>query len=415
MTSNAAIKQRADYTFKYNRDAGRHGWLRLTPAYSVKLVEEILENAPYGSRILDPFAGTATTPLCAVYRDFPAVGIELNPFLVWFAQAKTDIYDETAIREVAAAGSQIVEILSKEKTPSCTLPPIHNIERWWNPAELEFLCRLKTCITDQFRQPSPTKTLLLVCFCRLVIMLSNAAFNHQSMSFKDEAAGSQQLELIPSKPDLGSVFLKELDRVLEGARQNPPLKPDMIQGDARNLQKVTNQRYDLLITSPPYPNRISYIRELRPYMYWLEYLTNGREAGDLDWQAIGGTWGGATSRLADWQRNPDGFYPDYLSSLLNAVAHADNKNGKLLSNYIAKYFEDIWLHLQGVCGVMSPGGRVHYIVGNSTFYNILLPVEKIYKDMLQTLGFTEVAIKTLRKRNSKKELYEFDVTATKGA
>ncbi len=246
-------------------------------------------------------------------------------------------------------------------------------------------------------------------------MLSNAAFNHQSMSFKDEATGSQQLELIPSKPDLSSVFLKELDRVLEGAQQNPPLKPDIIQGDARNVQNVTDQRYDLLITSPPYPNRISYIRELRPYMYWLEYLTNGREAGDLDWQAIGGTWGAATSRLADWQRSPDGFYPDYLSSLLRKVAHADNKNGKLLSNYIAKYFEDIWLHLQSVCRVISPGGRVHYIVGNSTFYNILLPVEKIYKDMLQALGLTEVAIKTLRKRNSKKELYEFDVTAAKGA
>ncbi|WP_322490103.1 hypothetical protein [Chloroflexus sp.] len=38
----------------------------------------------------------------------------------------------------------------------------------------------------------------------------------------------------------------------------------------------------LVITSPPYPNRMSYIRELRPYMYWLGYLNNGRDAGELD-------------------------------------------------------------------------------------------------------------------------------------
>jgi hypothetical protein len=34
------VKQRSDYTFKYNQKLGRHGWLRLTPAYSVKLVSQ---------------------------------------------------------------------------------------------------------------------------------------------------------------------------------------------------------------------------------------------------------------------------------------------------------------------------------------------------------------------------------------
>ena len=45
---------------------------------------------------------------------------------------------------------------------------------------------------------------------------------------------------------------------------------------------------------------MSYIRELRPYMYWLSYLRDGREAGELDWKAIGGTWGIATSRVGKW-------------------------------------------------------------------------------------------------------------------
>ena len=35
-------------------------------------------------------------------------------------------------------------------------------------------------------------------------------------------------------------------------------------------------------------------------MYWLGYLSSGKQAGDMDWQTIGGTWGSATSRLSGW-------------------------------------------------------------------------------------------------------------------
>jgi hypothetical protein len=411
MMANTVVKQRADYTFKFNRDLGRHGWLRLTPAYSVKLVEEILRNTAPGSHIVDPFSGTATTPLCAANHGFPAVGYELNPFLVWFGKAKTDLYSEDKVIEVETVAKNLVERVLKGDVTPYEPPPIHNIRRWWNPEELSFLCKLKSAIDEQYPYSSQTRTLLLVCFCKVVIKLSNAAFNHQSMSFKDK--NTKQLELIQPTPDFSSIFLKELEHILSSAQQNPRVKPQIIQGDSRAVRSIDQQSYNVLITSPPYPNRISYIRELRPYMYWLGYLSNGRDAGELDWQAIGGTWGIATSRLADWQRNSGGFYPDYFSSLLLEIARSDNKNGNLLSNYVAKYFEDMWRHLQSVYDIITQGGSVHYIVGNSIFYNILLPVERLYKDMLETLGFIDVHIHTIRKRNSKRALFEFDVTGTK--
>lgn len=65
------MKQRSDYTFKYNKEHGRHGRLRLTPAYSIKLVKEILNldglfaEENHQISILDPFCGTATTGIVA--------------------------------------------------------------------------------------------------------------------------------------------------------------------------------------------------------------------------------------------------------------------------------------------------------------------------------------------------------------
>lgn len=146
-------------------------------------------------------------------------------------------------------------------------------------------------------------------------------------------------------------------------------------------------------------------------MYWLEYLTNGRDAGEFDWQAVGGTWGIATSRLADWKPSADAYVPSQLRKALTDISSPKNKNGDLLANYVAKYFEDMWQHFGDVRKVLNDGAEAHYIVGNSTFYGTLLPVEEIYKKMLEHAGYQDVRIVKIRKRNSKAELYEFDVTA----
>jgi hypothetical protein len=71
------------------------------------------------------------------------------------------------------------------------------------------------------------------------------------------------------------------------------------------------------------------------------------------------------------------------------------------------------MHIESVYPQLTEGGAVFYVVGNSKFYETLVPVEAIYASLLQQHGFTSVKIDTLRKRNSKKELYEFLVSAQK--
>jgi hypothetical protein len=270
MASHTALKQRADYTYQYNRHVGRHGWLRLTPAYSVKLVEEILRGKNSDLSVLDPFSGTATTPLCAGYHQHNAIGYEFNPFLAWFGHVKTRCYSSQELQTLETHIHRIAsELRNKTSIAPCTPPPIHNITRWWNHDELEFLCTLKTIIDHNMQENAPEHDLLLVIFCRLLIKLSNAAFNHQSMSFKDKA-DDDALSLFEYTPDFIEIFFHESQQIIESAQDNPTGKISIIQGDSRLLEQLQDETVDLLITSPPYPNRMSYIRELRPYMYWLQ-------------------------------------------------------------------------------------------------------------------------------------------------
>lgn len=403
-------KQNAHLTFKNNQHNGRHGWLRLTPAYSVPLVSNILDGHKYAATVVDPFSGTGTTALCAAYMGLRGTGLEINPFLVWFSSIKFRQFPPVTIEKTRSLGTIIAIASSSEAAPVVDPPPIHNIERWWKDGKLRFLCRLKACILDASDEGSAERDLLFVTFCRVVIALSNAAFNHQSMSFKEVDKTPILFEIERDNTD---VFRTELSVVLNGAADNPRIEPTVVTGDARQPSQFLNDKYDILITSPPYPNRMSYIRELRPYMYWLGFLTNGRDAGEFDWHAIGGTWGIATSRLAEWEPSGKTFTPASLKKSLAGISGSKNDNGRLLANYVAKYFEDMWHHISNIGTILNQDSEVHYIVGNSTFYNTLLPVEEIFKSMLQEADFYDVEIVKLRKRNSKKELFEFDVTGKK--
>lgn len=400
------LRQRSDYTYKFNVKTGRHGWLRLTPAYSLKVVEELIVDHGQARRIFDPFCGTGTTALSAAYYGHEGVTIDINPFLVWLAQAKTAYYSPGQIAATEEACAAALDLVKRQSIEPVSTPPIHNIKRWWNPKSLAFLQLLRAAIPAVTKERSAEHTLLLIAFCRSLIALSNAAFNHQSMSFKD----SSQLD-IGFDVDMVWVFSEDVRFVLSGASENPVGVGQAIFGDSRNPAKVVEGPFDLVITSPPYANRMSYIRELRPYMYWLGFLTNGRDAGELDWKAIGGTWGIATSRLTDWKRPTDQLKSNHLSAALTRIAHADNKNGTVLANYVAKYFDDMWAHFQRLIPVLDHGAELHYIVGNSTFYGTLVSTELLYAETLTALGFNEIECHAIRKRNSKKELVEFDVVA----
>ena len=260
----------------------------------------------------------------------------------------------------------------------------------------------------------PVRDLLKVAFCQVMIRVANVSFGHQSMSFRQPETHANLSLLLDDHPSEEGTVLRvwrEAVRVIaDSASSLIQAQSSVNLCDARHLDSIADDQFTCVITSPPYPNRMSYIRELRPYMYWLHYLSDGRAAGEMDWQAIGGTWGCATSNVAKWtppiaRRVP---FPGF-EEILARVA----ERSSLLSNYIHKYFFDMMDHCLALFRVVRSGGRLHYIVGNSKFYDVLLPVEEIYREMFVASGFVNAEVRPIRKRTSKKELFEFVVSAQK--
>lgn len=404
------MKQRSDYTFKYNVKIGRHGWLRLTPAYSIKLVREILcqnslfeSKACKGGNILDPFCGTATTGIVAAEMGWDCILYDINPFLVWFGNIKSENFENSELNELyRLIQSDLPRALPSDER--LWIPPMKNIERWWNANTLKILSALRHYICERYGYPTSkgVHNLLWVAFARLVIETSAADFSHISVSFQEETTVYNSSAII-------KLYLNILEMIIRSAAVKLEGNATIICGDSKLLERE-NHKFDLVITSPPYPNRISYIRELRPYMYWLGFLETGEQAGELDWKAIGGTWGAATSKLYSWT-NINTDLPAVLFEVCSKIEHADNKNGKAMSLYVLKFFDDMFTHLSNLRKRLNRGAEINYILGNSSFYGNYVDTDGIIKEILHILGYSGIISDIIRKRNSNKGLFEYKISA----
>lgn len=400
----------SDVTFRGNLETSRYGWLRLTPAYSVSLVSEILQQANLcNENVLDPFCGTGTTALACAEQGIPCDTTDINPFLIWLTEVKSSAYKERDLENFVFYAASLFSCTESDRTNNW-VPPIFEIEKWWASDVLDILLRMwdRICLLSNKTSPNVIN-LLKLAFCRTLIEHANISFGHQSMSFKKR--GDDQLSLFSTEDRIRQTWNWTVWGISEAAKSEIKMPPRVLLADARNISRTLPLNYySLAITSPPYPNRMSYIRELRPYMYWLGYLSTGRQAGELDWEAIGGTWGCATSNVAKWEPVVRKHIPfNDFPTIVTAI----EKGSPILSKYVEKYFHDIGVHCEELFNVMKPGGKIFYIVGNSKFYDVLLPVEQIYAAIFRFGGFVDVKIDVLRKRSSKKELYEFIVKARK--
>jgi DNA modification methylase len=407
----SARARREEHTFRGNLTSTRHGWLRLTPAYSVRLVQQLLATGKLQPPFLDPFCGTGTTLLSCTEHGFDCDTTDINPFLIWLARSKVSPYSAAVRAEARAGLGRLCRAARRTRPQSAWAPPIHHIERWWSPATLGALSRAFAALC-QLREGSSRAALdlLRIAFCRVLIQCSRAHFGHQSMSFAPAVESSDATVAGAAREEVAELLAAALESVLLAAAQRlPSTRRRVVLADARSLEaKLPAAHYGSVLTSPPYANRMSYIRELRPYMYWLGYLADRTRAGVLDWSAIGGTWGSATSNLGSWQPEP-GLPP--LGADTEARLAAVAERSTLLANYVRKYCHDMFHHFHSLARVLRPGGSAHFVVGNSKFYDVVIPIEQILARQLEQAGFRAVEVTVLRKRSSKKELYEYVIGA----
>jgi hypothetical protein len=406
-------------TFQGTLDLPIHRWYRLTPSFSPQLAHDIADHFALSSAdfVLDPFSGVGTVPLCMKYRGIRAGGVEINPYLQFVSVVKCRTYGDIGAIDAsfdsflgcyrAALASVPFHSAANrylaENRPD--IPPISFPERWWSPGNLAQLVCLRRIVADLELEPHHLE-LIKMGVLAILVAVSNARHDHVSLTFAEKP-----LETVDVARILETQF-RNMVADLRAVADRSAAEVEIKRGNSKALATLWAEEpnFSAVITSPPYPNRFSYARETRPHLFFFDFIAGPAAVGALEMEAIGGTWGKATSVLAR------GIAPrnKVIETLLDPYLRGIPARGDLMANYVVKYFNDLFEHAGQVAKVCKRRARLAYVIGNSKFYDQPLPSDEILASVFAHFGFELERIDRMRKRQSKSGLYEAVVFMGRG-
>lgn len=397
-----------DVTFLEGQKEPVHRWFRLTPSYSPALVRFLLKHLECSrtTLIVDPFLGKGTTLIETKQRGLPAVGVEINPLLKLAAEyaltwevneAEFEAFARSQLSRIRAAITQHRQE-SLEKVVAVynlRLPAIHNIFRWWRPQVLKDLLLIRREVFSI--EIVAYKQLFWLALAVCALDCANVHRNHPTITFDDD-----NTRPIDALHDFEEKIRQIIDDLRSLALLNKGFgQTSVILGDSVRIADYVSQ-VDRVITSPPYPNRFSYVHTTRPQLFFMEIFNAAHQSADLDCQSIGGTWGRATSELYTAHLEPEAA----IASILQPLSFELQQRSQLMRNYVVKYFNMLYQHVESLRKVVRSPFRGAYIVGNSRLSGVEVHTDALLARIFEQCGFRVDEILILRKRGGRRKLFE---------
>jgi DNA modification methylase len=399
-------------TFKSGVARAVHSWFRLTPSFGPELVKMVLDEFEYKktSVILDPFSGASTTLIECQLMDIKSYGFEINPFLNFVGKTTLNWDLSYALlselRDEVSSNFKRLKDLHKnvdvEQLPY-SIPVIHNVYRWWRKDVLRDLVLLKNSIIETTASYGNEY--------RDFFFLSLAGVLVPDLT--NVTLGKLQLHFIDRNDDNIDVFFtysNHLDKMINDFKAIKELgisnHAHLFHTDSTSLDNVDiKDKIDFVMTSPPYPNRYSYVWNTRPFLFFFDFFNSPKSASDLDLKTIGGTWGTATSILAKGTVEPiNSAVEEFVKPITEQIRISDN----LMANYVMKYFNLLTKQVLAMDKFLSSKAKIAYVVGNSEIKGVFVETDILLSKILKAIdcNYSQTRINRFRKRNSGKNLFE---------
>lgn len=256
-------KDRWDYRGKRKSERDYvHGFCTYPAMMVPKMQREILEVCLEHSenkrlKLLDPFAGSGTVLVEGMLKGLDIVGIDINPLAVLLCKVKTTIINPNILEQHVKKLKEEIDIL---RTSSIKRHSFQGIEKWFTERAIKDLTILReTIIKDN---DINVRRFFWATFCEVVRIVSNSRDCTYKLHIKEKK------DIDNYDKDAIGLFLKTLNynkkkylSFYSTLKTSGNLKKDgnsykgnikIVLSDSITYLKQTKQKFDLVLTSPPY-------------------------------------------------------------------------------------------------------------------------------------------------------------------
>ena len=385
-------------TFRGGRSEPLHGWYPFLEGYSPDFVEKILcEFAPNASRILDPFAGTGTTPITISRAGRHAFYCELNPLLQFLTEAKITaltINDKERRRIAdlldfnASKLGDLINSVNPDLNLDIAYHQIFGQSRFFDEATYDKVLRMRA-VVDHINCSEP----LVANFLSVAVVAS--LISASLLIRRGDVRYKTQSELERNRSALESEVHARLSLIAKDLRSlracsNPPM---LICEDARDIHKLPPLNVEALITSPPYLNGTNYFRNTKVELWFLRCLHSADDLTAFRYRAI-------TAGINDVTvEKPNGHVNGNIEALVQKLE--DSAYDQRIPRMVQNYFSDMKAIFGAINTHLTDNAKLLIDIGDSAYGGIHVPTHALLIELLAKEGFALARELTLRRRMSR--------------
>ena len=233
----------------------------------------IQELSSVGDTIVDPFCGSGTTLLEALQLKRNALGIDANPLAVMISRAKTTPLTDAEFEEVAAHQDACEALLLEAESRNISLfgaggsfsstawrPERKVCEFWFLPHVVDELAELRRLI-DQVRHEA-ARILCQSAFAAIIVAVSKQDSDTRYVRREKKVGFGDTVRRYLGQLMASLTAVREMTDLLEERFRCRVVEANILDGPETGA-------FDLVVTSPPYPNAYSYHLYHRTRLLWL--------------------------------------------------------------------------------------------------------------------------------------------------
>jgi site-specific DNA-methyltransferase (cytosine-N4-specific) len=310
-----------------------------------QLPQRILaEFSSKGDLVLDPFCGSGTTLVEARLLGVNSVGVDINALSCLLSKVKATPLSEAQLNRFSRIADSIADVSfhwgmgSKQRVE---IPVIEGLEHWFQPNVVEELAWLKDIIYRV--EDSDVRDLLKIVFASIIVQVSNQESDTRYAAIEKNIIDNFTLRLFLSKC---SEFENKMKAFSDKANQeNAYVK--VYNADTRSLEFLSDNTFDIVITSPPYANTYDYYLYHKFRKRWL----------DLDVQYAQYNEIGSRREFSSLKKDP------------------------------SVWVEDLKRCFAEIRRVLKVGGNAFIVIGDSVIKKNLIQMDEVISNFASEVGF----------------------------